>query len=119
MSKSTVTATFNHSYDRTILPAPFILGSTITENQLAGGFFHTASTGNSGANGTSENTFTYTDTAGNTYDREVSAASNVIVSDHQGGSLAPLGPNVQQTTDNVANIGMVRRPGHLAQNGGA
>lgn len=62
---------------------------------------------------------TYTDTAGNTYDREVSASSNVIVSDHQGGSLAPLGPNVQRGTDDAVNSGVVRRPGHLVENEGA
>ncbi|KAI8989648.1 peptide N-acetyl-beta-D-glucosaminyl asparaginase amidase A-domain-containing protein [Trametes punicea] len=81
-------ATFDHSYDRTSLPAPFILGSTIHERQLASGFFHLASTGNTG-NGTNFNTFTYVDLAGNTYDREVTAVDNNITSDHQGGSLAP------------------------------
>ncbi len=80
-NSATVSAFFDHSYDRTILPAPFILGSTITERQLAGaqtnilyiypsdrqaqlgGFFTIASTGNTG-NGTSNNTLTYGDTAG-------------------------------------------------------
>jgi hypothetical protein len=75
--------------DRTVLPAPFILGSTITEHQLASGFFLEAASGNSG-NGTSNNTLTYKDTKGNTYDREVDASLNVIISDHQGGSLAPF-----------------------------
>lgn len=30
-----VEATFDHSYDRTLHPSPFILGSTITERQQA------------------------------------------------------------------------------------
>lgn len=48
----------------------------------------TASTGNTG-NGTSNNTFSYVDTSGNTFDREVDAALNNITFDHQGGTLAP------------------------------
>lgn len=47
-----------------------------------------AATGNTG-NGTSNNTFSYVDLAGNTYDREVNAALNNITFDHQGGTLAP------------------------------
>ncbi|EJD06059.1 uncharacterized protein FOMMEDRAFT_145373 [Fomitiporia mediterranea MF3/22] len=85
---SQIEAIFDHSYDRTSQPAPFLLGSTITEHQLASGFFTIASSGNTG-NGTSNNTLTYADTEGNTFDREVDAVNNVIVSDHQGGSLAP------------------------------
>lgn len=53
-----------------------------------GGFFLESSSGNTG-NGTSNNTFSYTDTAGNTYDREINAALNNITFDHQGGTLAP------------------------------
>ncbi|THH19304.1 hypothetical protein EW146_g1835 [Bondarzewia mesenterica] len=94
---SDIFATFDHSYERTLLPSPFILGSTIHERQLAiihrlppGGAFHFASTGNSGSNGTSNNTFNYVDTAGNTYDRQVDAFANNITFDHQGGSLAPV-----------------------------
>ena len=101
-------STFDHSYDRTSDPAPFILGSTIHNHQLSstytpffctsstasqvllcvGGFFRIASTGNSG-NGTNSNVFSYVDAEGNTYDREVTAVNNVITSDHQGGTLAP------------------------------
>ena len=55
---------------------------------MVGGFFHTASTGNTG-NGTNSNTFSYVDTRGNTYDREVTAVDNIITADHQGGTLAP------------------------------
>ncbi|KAI0273633.1 peptide N-acetyl-beta-D-glucosaminyl asparaginase amidase A-domain-containing protein [Gloeopeniophorella convolvens] len=86
---SDIAAVFNHSYDRVLLPAPFILGSTINERQVAGGSFHLASTGNTGSNGTSNNTFSYADTAGHTYTRQVQASSNVITFDMQGGNLAP------------------------------
>ncbi|KAL5529020.1 hypothetical protein ACEPAG_4994 [Sanghuangporus baumii] len=85
---SQISAFFDHGYDRTLLPAPFLLGSTIAERQLAGGFFTIASTGNTG-NGTSNNTLAYADTQGNTFTRSVDAALNVVVRDVQGGSLAP------------------------------
>ncbi|OCB89705.1 hypothetical protein A7U60_g3184 [Sanghuangporus baumii] len=85
---SQFSAFFDHGYDRTLLPAPFLLGSTIHERQLAGGFFTIASTGNTG-NGTSNNTLAYADTQGNTFTRSVDAALNVVVRDVQGGSLAP------------------------------
>jgi len=88
---SQFSAFFDHSYDRTVLPAPFILGSTITEHQLASGFFEETANGNFG-NGTSNNTLTYVDLEGNTYDREVDAVDAATVNitfDHQGGSLAP------------------------------
>lgn len=52
------------------------------------GFFQTASTGNTG-NGTSNNSLTYVDTAGNTYNRQVNAVLNNITFDQEGGSLAP------------------------------
>jgi hypothetical protein len=55
---------------------------------ISGGFFHISSGGNTG-NGTSNNTFSYVDLAGNTYDRKVSVALNNITSDHQSGTLAP------------------------------
>ncbi|KAI0306572.1 peptide N-acetyl-beta-D-glucosaminyl asparaginase amidase A-domain-containing protein [Multifurca ochricompacta] len=79
----------DHSYDRILRPAPFILGSTIAERQLSGGSFHLAPTGNTGSNGTSNNTFDYVDTTGHTYTRQVNASSNVITLDRQGGNLAP------------------------------
>ncbi len=114
------------------MPAPFILGSTIREHQLAGpsfrwkfypclyaksidadGFFNVAPTGNTG-NGTSQNQLSYVDLAGNTYNREVNAALNVITLDKQSGSLAPA----QQTTLQKATVspkeatfGSVRLPG--------
>ncbi|KLO12594.1 hypothetical protein SCHPADRAFT_407216 [Schizopora paradoxa] len=114
-SGSEFSAFFDHSYDRTILPAPFIFGSTIAERQLAGGFFTVASTGNTG-NGTSNNTFTYVDTAGNTFDREVSAALDNITSDHQGGSLAGTQPKFPFFPKAQAILGgSVRLPGRRIQ----
>ncbi|KAI0030816.1 peptide N-acetyl-beta-D-glucosaminyl asparaginase amidase A-domain-containing protein [Vararia minispora EC-137] len=80
---------FDHGYDRELLPAPFILGSTIGEHQVSSGAFAIRSTGNIGSNGTSDNTFSYSDTAGNTFRQTVSAHSNVITQNIQGGSLAP------------------------------
>ncbi|KAJ7109380.1 peptide N-acetyl-beta-D-glucosaminyl asparaginase amidase A-domain-containing protein [Mycena epipterygia] len=84
---SIFTTLFDHSYDRVLLPSPFILGSTINERQVAGGIFVEASTGNTG-NGTSNNTFSYIDLAGNTFNRRVDAAFNNITLDEQSGSLS-------------------------------
>jgi len=80
---------FDHAYNRILRPAPFILGTTIAERQLAGGSMHVTKTNTTGSNGTSNNTFDYTDTAGNTYMRQVDASRNVITFDSQYGSLAP------------------------------
>ncbi|KZV71667.1 hypothetical protein PENSPDRAFT_684442 [Peniophora sp. CONT] len=88
-SGSAFVANFDHSYNRNLLPAPFILGSKITEHQLAGGAFQETANGNIGSNGTSENTLAYVDTQGNTFTQTVNAASNVIVLNDQGGNLAP------------------------------
>ncbi|KAF7294928.1 Peptide-N4-(N-acetyl-beta-glucosaminyl)asparagine amidase A [Mycena indigotica] len=77
---------FDHSYNRNLLPGIF-LGSTIAERQIAAGFFNISSAGNSG-NGTSNNTFSYVDTQGNTFQRRVNAAFNNITLDIQSGSLA-------------------------------
>lgn len=110
-----VTAVFDHSYTRTLLPAPFLLGSTINMRQQAGGFFNETAAGNTG-NGTSTNTFTYVDTKGNTYDREVSAVDNVITADHQGGSLAPA-PAVVGGVQGAAFIAQARLPGGRVKGG--
>ncbi|KAJ7632622.1 peptide N-acetyl-beta-D-glucosaminyl asparaginase amidase A-domain-containing protein [Roridomyces roridus] len=79
--------TFDHSYNRDLLPSPLILGSTINERQISGGFFQEASTGNTG-NGTSNNTFSYVDPAGNTFNRQVNAAFNNITLDIVSGTLS-------------------------------
>ncbi|RDB21368.1 Peptide-N4-(N-acetyl-beta-glucosaminyl)asparagine amidase A [Hypsizygus marmoreus] len=108
-------ASFDHSYNRDLLPSPIIPRSSIQERQLAAGFFNVASTGNSG-NGTNSNVFSYTDLAGNTYKRKVDAALNVITSDEQSGSLAPL--EVEQSNPSAAGqkqkqeeLGHARLPG--------
>ncbi|KAI0339470.1 hypothetical protein BDW22DRAFT_598444 [Trametopsis cervina] len=85
----TFESTFDHSYDRTLLPSPLVPQSTITEHQLATGFFQETSSGNFG-NGTNTNTFSYADAKGNTYRRQVSAVNTTITSDTQSGSLAPF-----------------------------
>ncbi|CAL1705060.1 unnamed protein product [Somion occarium] len=87
-SGSSFVTAIDHSYDRVSVPNPFIVGSTIRNHQVSGGFFTLSSDGNFG-NGTSQNTFSYVDLAGNTYDREVSSVNTDITSDHQGGTLAP------------------------------
>ncbi|KAI9432688.1 peptide N-acetyl-beta-D-glucosaminyl asparaginase amidase A-domain-containing protein [Lactarius indigo] len=78
-------AQVNHSYDRQLLPAPFIVGTTIVEQQVTGGTV----VDHFGFNGTSSNTFNYVDTEGNTYTRQVNASNNAITFDNQGGNLAP------------------------------
>ncbi|KZT70107.1 hypothetical protein DAEQUDRAFT_668284 [Daedalea quercina L-15889] len=86
-SYDSFTAEFDHSYDRVSLPSPFILGSTITERQVAASFFTISSSGNYG-NGTDNNTFNYVDLNGNTYWRDVGASDNNITYDSIGGSLS-------------------------------
>ncbi|KAJ7172471.1 peptide N-acetyl-beta-D-glucosaminyl asparaginase amidase A-domain-containing protein [Mycena filopes] len=79
-------ALLDHSYNRILLPSPFILGSTIQARQITDGFFKVAATGNTG-NGTSTNTFRYVDLAGDTYSRKVNAALNNITLDEESGTL--------------------------------
>ncbi|KAF9564641.1 hypothetical protein CPC08DRAFT_660179 [Agrocybe pediades] len=82
-------ATFDHSYNRDLLPLPITLRSQIAERQTATGFFLISANGNTG-NGTNSNVFSYADSAGNTYQRTVDAVLNNITFDKQTGSLAPL-----------------------------
>ncbi|KAK7693712.1 hypothetical protein QCA50_003284 [Cerrena zonata] len=91
-------------------PAPFILGSTIHNHQLSGGFFTIASTGNTG-NGTSQNMFSYVDVAGNTYDREISSVNTNITSDHQGGTLAPKTVARFPSSQQPLTVAKARLPG--------
>ncbi|KAF8844962.1 hypothetical protein BDN67DRAFT_1050060 [Paxillus ammoniavirescens] len=103
--------TFDHSYDRQVVPAPFILGSTILERQQTAGYFNISAAGNTG-NGTSNNTFSYIDTKGNTYYRDVDAAYNVITQDQQSGSLATSTlPLSSPFASNAQNIPAARLPG--------
>lgn len=108
----------DHSYDRILRPAPFILGTTISERQLAGGSFTIAPTGNTGSHGTSNNTFDYVDTAGNTYTRQVNASLNIITLDRQGGNLAPSPvPDLSPAVPPVHADVKVRLPGGRAIGG--
>ncbi|KAF7304886.1 Peptide-N4-(N-acetyl-beta-glucosaminyl)asparagine amidase A [Mycena kentingensis (nom. inval.)] len=122
---------FDHSYDRNALPGLF-LGSTIASRQISGGFFNVSSAGNTG-NGTSNNTlvfrhtltitdkqtnesFSYVDTKGNTYQRRVNAVLNNITLDEVSGSLAsttkkPAGAIVPGPTTNTGNFALPRLPG--------
>jgi len=110
-TSQTFYTTFDHSYNREVVPAPFILGSAIAERQQTAGYFTIATGGNAG-NGTSNNTFTYTDTKGNTYAREVDAAYNVIIRDQQSGSLATSTPFPPTPwTPNTQNAPAARLPG--------
>ncbi|KAI9432687.1 peptide N-acetyl-beta-D-glucosaminyl asparaginase amidase A-domain-containing protein [Lactarius indigo] len=96
-------AQVDHAYDRMLLPAPFITGSTIIEHQVAGGTEDASQSSSTGSNGTSSNTFNYFDTEGNTYMRQVNASSNVITFDNQGGNLAPgLAPSASPTATATA-----------------
>ncbi|KAG6890692.1 hypothetical protein C0995_005065 [Termitomyces sp. Mi166 len=88
-SGNSFVASFDHSYDRDLLPFPAVSRSNITMRQLALAFFKIAQTGNTG-NGTNTNVFTYSDSAGNTYQRKVDAVLNNITFDEQSGSLAPI-----------------------------
>ncbi|KAF8964688.1 peptide N-acetyl-beta-D-glucosaminyl asparaginase amidase A-domain-containing protein [Flammula alnicola] len=82
-------STFDHSYNRDLLPLPTVPRSNIEERQTASGFFFIAPTGNTG-NGTNSNVFSYSDAVGNTFSRVVDAVLNNITFDKQSGSLAPI-----------------------------
>ncbi|KAI5900391.1 uncharacterized protein SCHCODRAFT_02607781, partial [Schizophyllum commune H4-8] len=77
----------DHSYNRAGALHPFILETTIESQQSSDSFFQTSSSGNYG-NASTNNTFSYSDVAGNTYTRRVNVASNQIIFDEEGGSLA-------------------------------
>ncbi|KAI0928911.1 hypothetical protein AcW2_004771 [Taiwanofungus camphoratus] len=104
---TSIMASFDHSYERTSLPSPFILGSTIHERQLAIGYFEETPSGNYG-NGTSNNTFSYVDLQGNSYDREVNASLDVITYDHQSGTLASGSPLQFPAINPLAALPMVK-----------
>ena len=73
-----------------------------------------SSSGNTG-NGTSNNTFAYSDQAGNTFNRVVDAALNVITKDQQSGTLAPapaLAPEAPQSiVSSLDGFAVARLPG--------
>ncbi|KAK7014861.1 peptide-N4-(N-acetyl-beta-glucosaminyl)asparagine amidase A [Favolaschia claudopus] len=113
---SQFTTLFDHSYNRQLLPSPFILGSTIRRRQLAGGFFTIASTGNTG-NGTSNNTFSYIDQAGNTFNRRVNAAFNNITLDEVSGSLSRTSKHIASSNKNAGAFAGARLPPGLGKVG--
>jgi len=77
---------------------------------IVAGIFVSSPNGNT-ANGTSNNTFNYFDQAGNTFNRVVDAAFDVITKDQQSGSLAPA-PAVSQSGISPFNgFAVARLPG--------
>ncbi|KAF8582025.1 hypothetical protein K439DRAFT_1392175 [Ramaria rubella] len=84
------TTFFDHSYNRVLTPSPLITGFTIEERQIANGSLIFLPNGTDTGKGSNNNTFSYSDLAGNTYTRKVAAANNVITFDQQGGSLGPV-----------------------------
>lgn len=85
--QSISTSRVAHKYDRTVLPSPLRLQTSINSTQIADGIYELHPSGNFG-NGTSYNTFEYLDTLGNTYCRQVNSMGRIIFDD-QAGSLAP------------------------------
>ncbi|KAI0341818.1 hypothetical protein BDW22DRAFT_280762 [Trametopsis cervina] len=81
------TTSIDHSFNRVSKPSPFVMGTTIQEHQVATAFFQLASGGNFG-NGTSNNQFSYTDTLGNIYRRNVGSVNSSVTYDDEGGNLA-------------------------------
>ncbi|KAF8921285.1 peptide N-acetyl-beta-D-glucosaminyl asparaginase amidase A-domain-containing protein [Mucidula mucida] len=107
------TSAVNHSYDRVLQANPLVLGTTIHNVQNTDGFFQLRTGGNFG-NGTNSNTFSYVDTAGNTFNRRVNAALNVITLDEESGTLAPLSAQKNSGTmvgETVVSADQVRLPG--------
>ncbi|KIK57827.1 hypothetical protein GYMLUDRAFT_246804 [Collybiopsis luxurians FD-317 M1] len=120
INSTTFTADFDHSYNRDLRrDLSFIVRRSKKDSVLAsdhdrlnflqpskifpaGGFFTGQSTGSTGS-GTSNNSFSYRDTAGNTFFRIVDASQNVITTDHTSSSLtsdqersqSPQEPQVQ------------------------
>lgn len=110
-SGDSFSALFDHSYDRVLQTSPLTIGSTIKERQLATGYFAITDSGNFG-NGTSKNTFSYADTKGNTYTRQVDASLNNVTYDKQGGSLAPsTAPHFPGFPLSKLALGSCRLPG--------
>lgn len=64
------------------------------------------------SNGTNSNTFSFKDAAGNTFQRRVDAALNIITLDEQSGNLAPSpDAHLFAGEHNVGNVGHARLPG--------
>lgn len=114
INDASVTAFFDHSYEQDLTPSPLITGTTIHSHQTASTYIgskqaetitndHTDGSllflpnGTSTGTGMNNNTFSYSDLAGNTFTREVRAASNIITFDQQGGSLGPVSDSKGQS----------------------
>lgn len=79
----------DHSYDRTELPSPLILGSTTTTRQYGSGYYlRNTTTSTVSANGTNTQTYSYVDDSGHTYSRNVAAKNSSILYDTIAGSLS-------------------------------
>ncbi|KDQ19824.1 hypothetical protein BOTBODRAFT_27248 [Botryobasidium botryosum FD-172 SS1] len=79
-------AQVDHSYTRTELPSPLLTTTTIGTTQNSNGtrIKHNDVTTSTG---TTSQVFQYSDAAGNTYTRDVSATNSQVTSDQQGGNL--------------------------------
>ncbi|EPQ58633.1 hypothetical protein GLOTRDRAFT_91985 [Gloeophyllum trabeum ATCC 11539] len=79
--------------------------STIQMHQIAGGYYYPPY----------NNTFSYTDLAGNRYDRQVDAVSNSVVYDDQGGNLASTSSTEgQKVPQDVLKFAAARSPANIA-----
>jgi len=103
-------AVIDHSYNRDLLPLPIVVRSNIQEHQLASGIIVLSPNGNTG-NGTSNNTFAYSDQAGNTFNRVVDAAFDIITRDQQSGTLAPAPEVSQPIVSSLGGFAVARLPG--------
>jgi len=82
------TAHYDHSYDRTLLPSPLVVESTIANRQIATGLITFLPNGSHTGAGNNSNTFSYSDAAGNTFNRNVTSIMNDIIQDDISGTLA-------------------------------
>ncbi|KDQ19860.1 hypothetical protein BOTBODRAFT_27282 [Botryobasidium botryosum FD-172 SS1] len=79
-------AQVRHSYTRTELPSPLLTATTIGTTQNSNGTQITHNDVTTSTETTSQ-VFRYSDAAGNTYTRDVSATNSHVTSDQQGGNL--------------------------------
>ncbi|KAH9981290.1 peptide N-acetyl-beta-D-glucosaminyl asparaginase amidase A-domain-containing protein [Lactifluus volemus] len=96
---------------------PLVINLTASpdvECQRASGSF----SNNVSSHGTSNNVFSYNDTTGHTYTRQVDASDNVITFDYQGGNLAPSPVPDQSSWVSPTQVGMTwRLPGRRVLGG--
>jgi len=115
-------AQYDHSYDRSLLPSPLIIKSTIANRQIASGTITFLPDGTHTSSGNNSNTFSYSDAAGNTFNRKVTVILNNITQDEISGSLAnhpqviPSGNSAGPASDTFA---AARAPGGRSNPSGA